>query len=588
VVKRAGSRQIGAMVALGVKGASPWLGIFRQEGTRMFKRESMATWVMILAIALCLAASVPVAVAQDYSFSVPENRVHLYIEGDGTVGIVYDITFAPDPGSHPIDAVDVGMPNSTYNLSEIRASIDGVPLSDISDSPYVKPGVAVELGSHAIQPGQTGTLHFEATVRDLIYPDSEDDEYASIEFAPTWFSSDFVHGPTRLEVNFHLPLGVTAEEPRYHREEFTDAYFEDDRVVYTWVKEDARGDTKYVHGASFPKVYLAEGVIQKPPAASLDFSAFGSCCSSPFMWFILLGGGWAFLAFLGNRAQKRRKMQYLPPALEVEGTGVKRGLTAVEAAILLEAPLDRVVTMILFGLVKKGVVIVESEKPLTIQAVDPPPKDVKLWYYERRFLKALGDDGTPEQDALRDLIIDLIGDVNKKLTGFSRKETAAYYKDIAARAWQQVETADTPEVLGQRWGEGLEWTMLEDDWDDRTREVFRDRPVVLPRWWWFYRPWAASAGPARPAAAPAMPSGTGTPVTLPTLPGADFANTVVTGVENAANTVVSSVERFTGKITETTNPPPKSSSSSSRGGGYSCACACACAGCACACAGGGR
>ena len=30
-------------------------------------------------------------------------------------------------------------------------------------------------------------------------------------------------------------------------------------------------------------------------------------------------------------------MKYLPPALAVEGTGVKRGLTAVEAAILLEA-----------------------------------------------------------------------------------------------------------------------------------------------------------------------------------------------------------------------------------------------------------
>jgi hypothetical protein len=184
------------------------------------------------------------------------------------------------------------------------------------------------------------------------------------------------------------------------------------------------------------------------------------------------------------------------------------------------------------------------------------------------------------------MAIDLIGDVNKKMTGFSRRETKAYYKDIAARAWQQVEASDTPEVLGQRWSEGLEWTMLDDDWNDRTRDVFRDRPVVLPHWWWFYRPWAASAGPARPSMP--TPSGAGRPVTLPTLPGADFANTVVTGIENAANTVVSSVEGFTGKITQTTNPPPKSSSSSSRGGGYSCACACACAGCACACAGGGR
>ncbi|HFD39537.1 MAG TPA: hypothetical protein ENJ31_06780, partial [Anaerolineae bacterium] len=171
-----------------------------------------------------------------------------------------------------------------------------------------------------------------------------------------------------------------------------------------------------------------------------------------------------------------------------------------------------------------------------------------------------------------------------KLTGFSRKETKAYYKDIAARAWQQVEAADTPAVLGERWGQGLEWTMLDEDWDDRTRRVFRDRPVVLPHWWWGYRPWASSVGPSAPRPAPA---GGARPVTLPTLPGAAFANTVVSGIENAANTVVSGIERFTGQVTQTTNPPPRSSGSS-RSGGYSCACACACAGCACACAGGGR
>jgi hypothetical protein len=405
-----------------------------------------------------------------------------------------------------------------------------------------------------------------------------------LEFAPTWFDSQFVHGTTNLEVNFHFPPGVTADEPRYHDQEFTEAYFEDDRVVYSWRSSEALGDSQYVFGASFPKRVLAEGVVQKPPAFNINFSA---CCSSPVWWIALFGGGWAFLAFLGNWRQRRRRMEYLPPALAVEGTGVKRGLTAVEAAILLEAPLDKVMTMILFGLVKKGILTVESEKPLKVHVTDPLPPDTKLWYYERRFLEAVRDDGTVADGALRDMAIDLIGDVNKKLTGFSRKETKAYYTDIAARAWQQVEAADTPEVLGERWGEGLEWTMLDDEWKDKTRRVFHDRPVVLPHWWWFYRPWAASAGPARPAMP--TPSTGGTPVTLPTLPGADFANTVVTGVENAANSVVGSVEKFTGKITETTNPPPKpSSSSSSRGGGYSCACACACAGCACACAGGGR
>jgi hypothetical protein len=551
-----------------------------------FNKKSATILVVILLIALGLTTLGPAALAQNYRFNLKQNYVSLYINQDGTVQIVYDLTFANDSGAPAIDVVDIGMPNNNYNLSQVTASIGGAALTDISNSPYVKPGIAVGLGSHAIQPGQTGTLHFQATVTNMIYQDTKDSTYASIEFSPTWFDSQFVHGTTQLEVNFYFPPGVTSEEPRYHNTPFTSAAVQDGRVVYTWVDDSADGSTKYVFGASFPQQYLAAGVVQKAPAFSLNL---GAICSSPIWWIILFGGGWAFLAVLGSRTQKRRKMQYLPPSVAVEGTGIKRGLTAVEAAILLEAPLNKVVTMVLFGLVKKGIVTVEAEKPLRVKALPDLPKDAKLWYYERNFLEAIQPNGTMDENKLHELIIDLISDVNKKLAGFSRKETAAYYKDIAARAWDQVEAAQTPEVLGQRWGDGFEWTMLEDDWDTRTRRVFHDRPVVLPDWWWFYRPWAASAGGMpRPATGSPMPSVGGTPVTLPTLPGADFANTVVSGVENAANTVVKSIDNFTGKVTQQTNPPPKPSSSSSRGGGYSCACACACAGCACACAGGGR
>jgi hypothetical protein len=549
-----------------------------------FGKKPTTIFVLFLVLVGVVMAA-PAAVAQNYSFNVQKNQASLDIGENGTVQIVYDLTFANDPGAPPIDVVDIGMPNDTYQLSEIQASIGGTSLSNISNSPYVKPGIAVDLGSHAIQPGQTGTLHIQASVHNMIYQDTKDAEYASIEFSPTWFDSQFVHGTTQLVVNFYFPPGVTSDEPRYHNTPFTSAKVENGRVVYTWVNDSASGSKKYVFGASFPKKYLAAGVVQKTPAASVNL---GAICSSPIWWFVLFGAGWAFLAFLGTRAQKRRKMDYMPPALAVEGSGVKRGLTAVEAAILLEVPLNKVMTMILFGLVKKGVVTVESEKPLRVKALEDLPKDTKLWYYERRFLSAIKPNGTLAEGELRELVVDLIADVNKKLAGFSRKETKAYYQDIAARAWKQVEAAQTPEVLGQRWGEGFEWTMLEDDWEDHTRRVFRGRPVVMPYWWWFYRPWAASAGVPRSSMPTPTLGGGGTPVTLPTLPGADFANTVVGGVENAANTVVSSVESFTGKVTQTTNPPPKSSSSSSRGGGYGCACACACAGCACACAGGGR
>ncbi len=444
----------------------------------MARRQANAAWALTFIAVLCLVLLAPAALAQDLRFTLDENRVNLYLERDGTVLIVYDMTFTCDLGADPITDVDIGMPNGSYSLANAQASIDGAPLTDITKSPYVNPGVAVALGSHAIRPGQTGTLHVEVPVQDMFYQDSEDPEYASIEFAPHYYGSDYVHGTTRLEVTFHFPPGVTEEEPRYHKQQFSYAGFDDsERAFYTWENDSASGSQEYQFGASFPKKYLAEGVVQKPPAFNINL---GSLCSSPVLWCLLVGGGMIGLSVFGAASQKRRKMQYLPPSLGVEGTGIKRGLTAVEAAILLEAPLNKVLTMILFSLIKKGQIIVESQKPLKVQATNAPLGETELRDYEKSFLGAVKPDGTLKEKDLREMVIDLIADVNKKMTGFSRKESVAYYQDIAARAWQQVEAADTPEVLGARWGEGFEWTMLDKDWDDHTRRVFQDRPVVVP------------------------------------------------------------------------------------------------------------
>jgi hypothetical protein len=52
--------------------------------------------------------------------------------------------------------------------------------------------------------------------------------------------------------------------------------------------------------------------------------------------------------------ERKRRLEYLPPKLSIEGNGIKRGLTAVEAAIVMQQPMDRILTMILFAVVKKG------------------------------------------------------------------------------------------------------------------------------------------------------------------------------------------------------------------------------------------
>ena len=182
------------------------------------------------------------------------------------------------------------------------------------------------------------------------------------------------------------------------------------------------------------------------------------------------------------------------------------------------------------------------------------------------------------------MMVNLIKSVGKKMKGFSHKETLAYYKNIVQRAWKQVESADTPEVKSQKYNEVMEWTMLDGEYEDRTREVFHTGPVFIPIWWPRYDP--GYSGPSvSPSSVPAPTQRGGTP-SMPTLPGSAFAASVVTGAQNMSSSVVGNITDFTSRITNQTNPVPKSSGSSYSGGG--CACACACAGCACACAGGGR
>ncbi len=536
---------------------------------------------------------------EEYSFSLDQETVDVWINQDGSVSLEYWFTFTCDPGAHPIDVVDVGLPTDDYSLADISADVGGVPVYYIEESEYVEHGVAVWLGDGTIEPGETGTVHvIVERVGRMIYEDSEDTEYASTEFSPTWFGSQFVHGTTDLTVRFHLPEGVQPEEPRWHRspsnwpqDQPDTALDEEGRVLYTWHNPAAAPDRQYTFGASFPRRYVAEEAIQKGPSALetiWDVITWAVCGPKAVCWGIFCSAiviiGFAAINIWGER---RRKMHYLPPSMKVEGVGVKRGLTAVEAAILLETPLNKVLTMILFGLLKKGAVTVLDDDPLKIQINEPLPE--KLHPYEKAFLEAVKKDHTLSERRLRSMMVALVKAVNNKMKGFSRKETVAYYRDIVRRAWQQVESAETPEVRSKRFDEQLEWTMLDDDFDDRMERTFRTGPVFVPVWWGYYRPWARTVSTPRPPA-PSRPSAGR--IQLPTLPGAAFAATIVNGVQNTAGRIVRSVTDFTGRVTKVTNPPPKPSYSgrSYSGGGSSCACACACAcaGCACACAGGGR
>ena len=82
---------------------------------------------------LMLLTFIQPVLAQDYYFEVPEEQVDVFIETDGTITIEYYYKFQNAGSAHVIDFVDIGMPgNSTYQLSDITANVDGKTITDIT------------------------------------------------------------------------------------------------------------------------------------------------------------------------------------------------------------------------------------------------------------------------------------------------------------------------------------------------------------------------------------------------------------------------------------------------------------------------
>ncbi|MFL7871520.1 MAG: hypothetical protein AB8I58_22015, partial [Anaerolineales bacterium] len=527
---------------------------------------------------------------QDYYFNVEEETIHVYWNEDGSLSLDYTMVFNNQAGAHVIDFVDMGMPNNSFDMGSVSADVDGSTVNvDRGEYQGSGSGFAVVMGGQAIGPGSRGTVHVRVgRIDNVLYTDSEDDTYASAVFAPTYFGSQYVTGSTNMTVVFHLPPGVGTEEPKWHSapsgfpSEPATALDNTGRVTYTWNNPNANAHTEYKFGASFPKSYVPASAIQTEPTFSLPSINFDTlvnlgCCG--FFAFMFFG-----LPILSVINARRRKLKYLPPKISIEGHGIKRGLTAVEAAILMEQPLDKVMTMILFGVVKKGAAEVVTRDPLKLKITEPQPEG--LYEYEKQFLTAFREDANLKQRRvdLQDMTIKLVKAVSEKMKGFSRKETVDYYKNIMERAWAQIAAADTPEVQTQLLDDSMEWTMLDKDYDDRARRTFTG-PIFVPMWWGRYDPgYSRPIGTSRPVSvggsAPSSSSGG--------LPGAAFAASVVGGVQNFSQKVIGNVGDFTSRVTNKTNPPPPPSRSSGSRSGGGCACACACAGCACACAGGGR
>jgi hypothetical protein len=618
-------------------------------------------WLALAAVLLLLALFVPSATAQTYSFSVPEMKMQVYIQPDASARIIYDITFKNNAYAYPIDIVDIGTPHEGYDISNMKASIDNVALNIIRPSEYVKPGVEIHLGNRSIAASRQGTLHFEFTMPDMVYQDTTRGDYASLQITPTWFDKKFVTGSSDIQIAIHMLPDIKPEEMLYQKTPFTDKAIFEGHSVALWRWQNGSATGPHLVGISFPKRGMSRVIQQtildlllkwfkdNPDArfiaGAVFFLLFGFLFfrftgGTGISVFVLLSAGliWLFVvspaahlfSFLPlvasillfeSRRWWRRK-NYLPAFAQVEGGGIKRGLTAPEAAVLLEMPLNKVLTLVIFGLLKKGILRQVRATPLVVEVADEfrapkgerraealsqqrrkaaQEKGTVLHSYEEPFLNALEwNAGRPVAEidfgsAMRKLVESVAG----KVKNFDLSDTQDYYRQIIRRALQEAQAIGEIEEREKVIDRNFEWILLDDDY-----------PTVFgPQRGYNYQPvWTrpifvgghGTAAPA-PSAAPGVPAPGGRSTF------GDVAASFAGWAENTMGSMASAIspgslqvpgthggvidlsgaDVVTGDIFEAlAEAAAKSATSGGGGGGGGCACA-GCA-CACACAGGGR
>ena len=575
----------------------------------------------LLTLSLVILAS-PASAQGSLRFEVPKVDLGVFVQKDASARLVYDIEFANVRGS-PTNFVDIGLPHGNYDKDSLRASMNGAPVTSLSSTPsdILKHGVTADLGAGS---SFEGDFHFEVTVRDLVFQDSTDDELASFEITPTWFGSQYVVGTTDLTISVHLPPGIDPDAVLWHKEKppFDNKRTEGDTVIVEWHFPTASFTGERLVGVSFPKSAMDRIVVQSgfdrffgenPGMRFLSGVLFIGLFALAFFRFTGGTGIVVFIPFLvvfciiaavspvahlalwpvllmaaiwAEWMVRKRRSSYLPPLATVEGGGVKDGFAAPEAAVILELPLSTVCSLVLAGLLKKGLLRPAAGDR---QLLEMPPEfrgtrgdrrtaasdqGIVLHRYEQAFLDVISASGA--SFAIRDVdfsdaLKELIENVAARMNGYDLEETRKYYRGIVDRSWtdaeSQVESVERDRVTEQQ----FEWLVLDEQSPDHF-ESWRSRGYYYrPSWLLFHI---------------GLPGERGDACTWLDSTCGDVQDNINLDFDGGVMNL-RGIDTATGAALTTIGEGIAESGSYSGGGG-GCACACAGCACACACAGGGR
>ncbi len=512
--------------------------------------------------------------AQNIRYHLEHQYAKIWVNNDGSIDLLYDLEIACD--SDEINTVWIGQPVKDFTLGEAFDE-QGNTLQISKD---FEEGFEVKVEfSSSIPEGTSLRFNLTTNVQKMVWLDEDNPGNVGLMFTPTWWG-EIVN---ELRVLIVLPEGADIGQVRNTPDwdnTLTDE--ETGRLVLYWERFNLTPNEKFTVGVSFPKELVDH--YETPQDGEKSIIGLALSILLPIIVVIVV------IVVLVKIVRKAMKRSYRKPGMRMETLGIRRGLTAVEASWLLGLGPAKLVVAMLYSLLRKRAVWVREQEPKLRLEVQPDFRDhtgtreTPLRYYEHRFIRSIGDDGTLNEDGLVQAVRIVRDTVEQKMSGYNRRDTIQHYRKIVDQAWSQVEKAGTPELMSEAFNENLLWLYTDDDFDSKVKVTMENR-IFVPHndWWWYW--WWARPLPTPPTTGPPVEPRAPQP-----LPGGEFADRIVTSLEQSANKLVTNLEKFADAVA----PAPKAKAGRApvrRGsGGFcacaNCACACACVSCACACAGG--
>ncbi len=162
-----------------------------------------------------------------------------------------------------------------------------------------------------------------------------------------------------------------------------------------------------------------------------------------FAFFIFTIVGFGILGYVIYKLldKKLGKLPYMKPNIKIDSVGVNTHLSVVEAAIIQNVPLSKVVFLIIFSLIRTGHLEILEIDPIKFKTIKPKnPKRLRI--YQRKFLASIIKEGNRKgivfDTDLKKLLVDLIKATNSKMKGYKLDDTINYYLGKIQKAWNVV------------------------------------------------------------------------------------------------------------------------------------------------------